>query len=218
LELFQYEKNLTPEQLKVVNALRVSCYSNTAFAHSKTGDIAGVGKACESALEIDPDNVKCLFRRAQVNCDQKAWDVAYKDLTRAAKVDPSNKDVTKLLATCKSQVDKHRNKEKQLFANAFSRVNLSDAPKKKLAVEDTSPAQSAPAEGEHGHSHAAGDHGHSHGGDAHGHSHGGNDHGHSHGSHDDHGHSHGSHDEHEHGHSHAHGDHGHAHGEHGHAH
>ena len=42
-------------------------YNNRATCHFKLGDYASVVADCSEALKIDPDHLKCLLRRAQVN-------------------------------------------------------------------------------------------------------------------------------------------------------
>ena len=58
---------------------------------------------CTVALDMDPDNVKALYRRAQANIELGKHDEAERDLQHASKLDPEEKGVARLLALCEKK-------------------------------------------------------------------------------------------------------------------
>jgi tetratricopeptide (TPR) repeat protein len=64
----------------------------------KSGDLARAESAFQNALRIDPHHVKSHVNLSRVLLDQKRYDDAVGQLTRAAAIDPSSNEVYRLLA------------------------------------------------------------------------------------------------------------------------
>jgi tetratricopeptide (TPR) repeat protein len=64
----------------------------------KSGDLANAESAFEQALRTDPHHVKSYVNLSRVFLDQKRYDDAADQLTRAAAIDPSSNEVCRLLA------------------------------------------------------------------------------------------------------------------------
>jgi FK506-binding protein 4/5 len=71
--------------------LKLSCFLNMAACQLKLADGAAALKACQSALEIDGESVKALFRRGQAQLLLGELGPAKADLVDAARRDPKNK-------------------------------------------------------------------------------------------------------------------------------
>lgn len=111
-------------------ALVVACYLNIAACRLKTG---GTGypeavRACDEVLALDASNMKALYRRAQARVEdpgagRDAQDLAIVDLRAAAKLEPSNALVRKLLA---EQIAKQKEYKKQEgnFRGMFDKAEL----------------------------------------------------------------------------------------------
>jgi peptidylprolyl isomerase len=103
--------------------LFVSCWSNAAMCHVKLKDWTEATKACNKVLstESEKSNIKCLYRRGLARMNTGFLKEAKTDLMAAYKLDNTNKDVRKALATLKQEVQKAKEKEKAAFGGLFSK-------------------------------------------------------------------------------------------------
>jgi len=93
-------------KLEEAKALKLSLALNCAAASLK---IEQWGKAvgyANRALEVEPESVKALFRRGQGLMGTRDWDKAKKDLFRAAKLAPKDKQIRKAYEAAKAAVEK----------------------------------------------------------------------------------------------------------------
>lgn len=79
-------------------------------------------RACDSALELDPKNEKCLFRRGQSYMSMLSYDEAIKDFQEVLKLNPSNSAATQHIQTCREQMKVYQQHEKQLYTKIFSKM------------------------------------------------------------------------------------------------
>jgi FK506-binding protein 4/5 len=107
---------------KKAEELKLSAQSNIALCHLKLNDHAECIRACVKALEIDPKNEKCLFRRGQSQLSMSNYDEAVKDFQEVLKLNPSNSAAKQLIQTCREQIKAYQQKEKQLYVNIFSKM------------------------------------------------------------------------------------------------
>ena len=70
---------------------RAVFYANRAACCSKAGEYADVVQDCNAALELQPDYVKALLRRAQARESLEDFHEALEDMKRVAELDPSVK-------------------------------------------------------------------------------------------------------------------------------
>ena len=71
---------------------------------------------CGSALELEPNNVKGLFRRGQAYVKLHEYEKAKNDFTKAQELDKENKAVMNQLR----QIDSLMKKEKQMYQKMFT--------------------------------------------------------------------------------------------------
>ncbi|KAF1315693.1 hypothetical protein FI667_g15887, partial [Globisporangium splendens] len=117
------------EDQKRLDALKVSCYLNLAVAKFKLKDYPVCIKACDGTLAIDPANVKAYYRRTQAlitpaSSGALEFDQAISDLEKAFAVDPSSKEVRKLLRELKEQRVKQKKLDKETFSGMSDRGEL----------------------------------------------------------------------------------------------
>jgi len=124
LKIFQYDKGLSEDEKTAVDALKVQCHTNITVVRHKEGDVAGVIEAATEALKVNPNNVKCLFFRGEAYDKQKQNELALADLTQAAALDASNRDVARVLASVKRQIAEVKEKERKLYGGWFGKVSL----------------------------------------------------------------------------------------------
>ena len=84
-----------------------NCWLNLAACQLRYHNFKMAAVNCTKALNIDPNNVKGLFRRAQSNMKTGNEHAAVVDLEQALALEPGNREITRLLSaarqlTCKS--------------------------------------------------------------------------------------------------------------------
>ncbi|KAK6127182.1 hypothetical protein DH2020_039066 [Rehmannia glutinosa] len=90
----EYNHSFSDDEKHQANSLRLSCYLNDAACKLKLGAYQEVSKLCTKVLELDPYNVKALFRRSQAYMTTSDLEKAEEDITRALSIDPNNKYAT----------------------------------------------------------------------------------------------------------------------------
>jgi FK506-binding protein 4/5 len=68
-------------------------------------------------LELDPTNVKALFRRAQALMSMNDFELAETDLNKASELAPNDADVRKQMVMLKELEKQHAQKQKQYALN-----------------------------------------------------------------------------------------------------
>jgi len=102
-----------------IKKMKLSCYLNMAACQIKLDDAAAALKSAGSALDIEQENVKGLFRRGQAHLRLGDLDLAQADLMQAAKLDPKNKDARQELAAVKSKRAANHKKDKAMYGGMF---------------------------------------------------------------------------------------------------
>lgn len=105
-------------------ALRVSCLLNIAASKLKLRQFSDAKVACDSVLELDPSNVKALYRRAQaavtpVGAGGFEVDSAITDLQAAARIEPQHAEVRSLLSRLVQERQIQRTKDRAHFDGMF---------------------------------------------------------------------------------------------------
>lgn len=114
-----------------IKRLRLQCCLNLAHCKIKLAKWDEAVVASTVALDLDPDNVKALYRRAESRIRPTAStaydnDMAIKDLTQANKADPTEKNVASLLKMCRDERKKQLVKDKGTFDGMFDRGEIYD--------------------------------------------------------------------------------------------
>ncbi len=107
---------------KKANELIVTANSNMALCHLKLGEHAECIRGCDKALELDPKNEKCLFRRGQSYMAMSSHEEAIKDFQVVLKLNPANTAANQHIQTCRDHLKAYQQKEKQLYANIFAKM------------------------------------------------------------------------------------------------
>jgi tetratricopeptide (TPR) repeat protein len=81
-KLVHVESTMKEEDHAQAKALKLSCCNNLAQCFLKLEMWSKAIDNCTMALELDPDNAKALFRRAQAHVEGKDHELAVKDLKR----------------------------------------------------------------------------------------------------------------------------------------
>lgn len=123
------DQGSTEEEAKQQKKLRLSCCLNLAACKQKLEKYEEAIKACDVALELDPNSVKALYRRAEARVRPSSstaydHDCAIKDLAKANMLEPKNATVEKLLKTLRGERKVQRSKDSQTFEGMFDRGQL----------------------------------------------------------------------------------------------
>lgn len=113
------DKKLAEGEEKV-KALSLSCYLNRAACRLKLGDYSGAAADCNEVLDLDPNNIKALYRRGQSNTNMKDFEQAMVDLQVAEKLAPNDKSIKTEVAKLKKLMEEKRQKDKQIYSKLFS--------------------------------------------------------------------------------------------------
>jgi len=109
----------TPEQLEEVKTIKLACYLNIAQCCIKVKVYDRAIENCKSALILDANNTKGLYRRANAYFLTKEYELAKADLTLAAQLTPDDKAVTQLLTKTDAQIARQKENEKNMCARMF---------------------------------------------------------------------------------------------------
>jgi tetratricopeptide (TPR) repeat protein len=114
---------LTPDVKKRVNELLAQSHGNLAASFERKGEAASVVTHCAKALELDPSNVKALYRRGTAYMAVDDYYNAGADLRYALQLSPGNDEIRKRLARLAALQARQDKKDKKLYSNLFGRLS-----------------------------------------------------------------------------------------------
>eukprot|EP00850_Spirogloea_muscicola_P008586 SM000046S16367 [mRNA] locus=s46:281774:287440:+ [translate_table: standard] len=123
MKFVEYDSQFSDEEKKQSKALKLSCYLNDAACRLKLKDYNEAVKLCCKAVDLESQNVKALFRRAQGYVGTQDYDLAELDLKKALEIDPENRDVKLEMKELKRRQVEQNKKEAKIFGNMFSRLS-----------------------------------------------------------------------------------------------
>lgn len=107
---------------KLAKCLRVSCWLNSAACCLKLNDFKGAIELCSQVLDIEFNNVKALYRRAQAHMETSDLHLAELDIKKALEADPLNREVKAVQQKLKQLQAESNKRDAKLYANMFSRM------------------------------------------------------------------------------------------------
>jgi len=143
-QVFLYTKgllSLREEQKQRIKEICLISYINQAAVQMTLKNYDKAIPACNSALELDPNNVKALFRRGKIYSIKNDLDNAKKDLLKAAKLDPQDKTIREEYEKLRVKYQEHSQKQKKLYSHVFKKINEEDkAQAESLTATDEKPS------------------------------------------------------------------------------
>lgn len=115
----EQERTFSDEQKKEAKLLKVPCYLNSAACKLKLKDHKAVVTLCTKVLEMEPENVKALYRRAQAYVQIGESGLAESDITKALEIDPQNRDVRLEYKKLKQKDGEYSKKTAEIYENMF---------------------------------------------------------------------------------------------------
>ena len=109
-------RSLTSED---IDRLTCHCWLNLAACQLRYHNFKMAAVNCSKALDINPNNVKGLYRRAQCNIKLGNDHVAIIDLEQALALEPGNREITRLLSTARQLTRKSDDKLAAAMSKMF---------------------------------------------------------------------------------------------------
>eukprot|EP00268_Persea_americana_P006182 TRINITY_DN12201_c0_g1_i7.p1 TRINITY_DN12201_c0_g1~~TRINITY_DN12201_c0_g1_i7.p1 ORF type:complete len:131 (+),score=41.21 TRINITY_DN12201_c0_g1_i7:146-538(+) len=119
----EYDHSFSDEEITKANALKISCNLNNAACKFKLGDYDETSRLCTKVLDLDPYNVKALYRRSQSYLRASDFEKAEEDLKKALSIDPNNRDVKVEYKKLKEKQKEHDRNQAKMFGTMFSRMS-----------------------------------------------------------------------------------------------
>lgn len=134
--------------MKLAKALRVQCWLNGAACNLKLNNFKEAINLCSKVLDVEFNNVKALFRRAQAFIENADLDLAELDIKKALELDPENREVKMIQKRLKQLQTENNRRDAKMYANIFSRLTKdTDVPTKKLKGEREEPTTAMEVKG-----------------------------------------------------------------------
>lgn len=105
---------------EINNTVLMPIRLNQSAVHLKLKDWSSAAEICEDILDIDPDNVKALFRLGQARRGMNDWEKALAALHAAQKINGDDKGIPREIAAVKKDMEEYKKKEKAAYAKMFS--------------------------------------------------------------------------------------------------
>ncbi|CAA7404748.1 unnamed protein product [Spirodela intermedia] len=122
-KFIEYDTSFSEEEKKQSKVLKVSCNLNNAACKLKLRDYKQAEKLCTKVLEIESQNVKALYRRAQAYIHLADLDLAEIDIKKALEIDPDNRDVKLEYKTLKEKMKEYNKKQAKFYGNMFAKMS-----------------------------------------------------------------------------------------------
>jgi len=108
-------------QLKaLVQEVQIPALLNLALCYLRLGtDVKNAVVHCTSVLQIEPGNIKALYRRAQAYLALQDFDLARQDLVTALNLDPTNASLKDLWTDLMRQLQAYQAKSKRIAQAAM---------------------------------------------------------------------------------------------------
>jgi len=113
--------DLSPEQTKEVNAMKVTLYLNLASCYLKLENAESAYNNCNHAIELDPKNAKGYFRRSMAHEAKRDWEKALDDIKLAQQhMEAPDKALDVAAKRVKAEILKEKEKAKGVWGKAFA--------------------------------------------------------------------------------------------------
>ncbi|KAG2483840.1 hypothetical protein HYH03_017296, partial [Edaphochlamys debaryana] len=128
VSLVQYDKSFSEDLKAGSREVKKSCWLNLAQLDLKKQHWKDALRQCNNVLELDSQNVKALYRRAQANMGLQDLFEAEQDLKKATYAEPNNADVAALTRKLKLAQKEQNKKEASMYSKMFKFAPASKAP------------------------------------------------------------------------------------------
>ncbi|KAM3189832.1 hypothetical protein ACQJBY_068222 [Aegilops geniculata] len=130
-KFIDYDTSFSEDEKKQSKQLKITCNLNNAACKLKLKDYKQAEKLCTKVLELDSQNVKALYRRAQAYTQLADLELAEVDIKKALEIDPENRDVKLTYKTLKEKIKEINKKDAKFYSNMFSKMTKPSAEESK---------------------------------------------------------------------------------------
>ncbi|KAK9664517.1 hypothetical protein RND81_14G047800 [Saponaria officinalis] len=123
VKYIEYDSSFEDEEKKQAKALKISCNLNAAACKLKLKEYKQAEKLCTKVLELDSNNVKALYRRAQAYIHLVDLELAETDIKKALEIEPENREVKMEYRLLKEKVKEYNKRDAQFYGNIFAKMN-----------------------------------------------------------------------------------------------
>ncbi|GAY43644.1 hypothetical protein CUMW_076070 [Citrus unshiu] len=121
-KIIEFHHSFTDDEKHQANGLRLSCYLNNAACKLKLEDYSETSSLCTKVLELEPLNVKALYRRSQAHLKTSELEKAEADIKRALTIDPNNRDVKLVYMELKDKQREYAKYQAEIFGTMLSKM------------------------------------------------------------------------------------------------
>ncbi|KAK9500153.1 hypothetical protein O3M35_001467 [Rhynocoris fuscipes] len=132
LEFIDSDAGFEDELLSDRSAVLLALHLNIAMSHLKLKNFTNAKNSCDTALEMDPNSLKALFRRGQALLQLSEPALAKKDFEKVVELEPTNKAAVAQINICIQKQKEIHTKEKKMYANMFEKFAQKDREKEDL--------------------------------------------------------------------------------------
>lgn len=134
---------------KRVNTLLVQCHLNLAICNNRLGDRTKIIEHCKKALEIEPGNIKALYRRGCAYLEMDEFYSAESDLKYAMSLDKNNMDLRRKHVELRKRRAEQDKRDRELYSNMFSRLaEMEEKEMKPMEASSSSKSEAGPSRAE----------------------------------------------------------------------
>lgn len=114
----------TPEEIDGIkinelNKTKAILYNNLASCYLRHKHYVPVTEICEKVFEIDPDNIKALYKHGVAWYESRDYDKSHKSLSRALQFEPNNRAAKDKLKLCVSKMQEANAKVNSMIKKMF---------------------------------------------------------------------------------------------------
>ncbi|KQJ99076.1 70 kDa peptidyl-prolyl isomerase [Brachypodium distachyon] len=121
-KLIEYDTSFSEDEKKQSKQLKITCNLNNAACKLKLKDYKQAEKLCTKVLELDSQNVKALYRRAQAYTQLADLELAETDIKKALEIEPDNRDVKLTYKNLKEKIKEINKKDAKFYSNMFAKM------------------------------------------------------------------------------------------------
>ncbi|GMN53273.1 hypothetical protein TIFTF001_022410 [Ficus carica] len=118
----EFDHSFTDDEKRLAQALRFSCQLNNAACKLKMDECLEASKLCTKVLEVDPFNIKALYRRSQAFLRISELEKAEEDIKRALTIDPNNRDVRLVHKELKNKQREYVKHQSEIFSSMLAKM------------------------------------------------------------------------------------------------
>nr|CAD7460451.1 unnamed protein product [Timema tahoe] len=126
ITFLEHELGFEGEKNDERKALLLAAHLNLAMCYLKLTENLEARDQCDKALELDPNNIKGLFRRGQAWLGMVEPEKAKADFEMVLKLEPSNKAAANHYSLCLVKLKEQKSREKKIYANMFEKFAQRD--------------------------------------------------------------------------------------------